>query len=452
LEFNFDLNLVQSQKLLLTPQLKQALEVLRMNSLELNEYLEEQVEANLVLEIIENEDGDDENTDDLQEDMEAEYRTDRIEFQEQTDEALEYVIDKSPGTMSLKEYLMFQLNTSGLNSIQKHIGEYLIGNTDENGYLLVGIPETALHLNVPTSMIAVVLQELQSFEPPGVCARNLKECLLIQLRQLENIDEEVINIVSNHLDALAANKIAAVAKNTGLSLHRVCEVLEFIKTMEPKPGRAFAYTEEIKYVNPDIIVKKLKDKFEVLINEDSVTPLKISTYYKKMITEDISSETRKFIQNKIDSALWVIKCIEERKNTVRKISECIVNKQLDFFDKGKRYLKPLNMKTVAKETGMHESTVSRAVNGKYLQCTWGIFELKYFFPGKISTVSGEDVSIERIKLKLKQIVETEDKINPLSDSEISAILGREGMGISRRTVAKYRAILGISPADKRRKY
>lgn len=458
LDFNFDLNLVQSQKLILTPQVKQALEILRMNGQELIEYIEEQLEINPVLEV------DDENELTEQEEYALEDEGDDWEEargsivgkgtqdEDSFKEISDFTVDKSSVRLSLKEHLRFQLNTSMLSERMRLIGEYIIDNIDENGYLTIGLTEIASFLNIPVRETAKVLGVLQKFDPPGICARSLKECLLIQLDQMDNVDENVYRVVEYYLDNLAENKITAVAKSTGLSVGKVAEIFEFIKTLEPKPGREFYCDDEVKYIVPDCMVKKIKNKFEVLINEEVLPILNISSYYRKVVNEDINIEARKFIQSRIDSGLWLIKCIEQRKNTIRKIAETIVEKQSDFFEKGKNYIKPLTMKEVARIVGMHESTVSRAVNSKYLQCSWGVFELRYFFTAKISTCSGKEISNDNIKEKLKSIIKHEDKKAPFNDSQITELLKQEGIEISRRTIAKYRAEIGIPTVSKRRKY
>ncbi len=458
MEFNFDLNLVQSQKLVLTPQVKQALEVLRMNSQELFEYIEEQLETNPALEAVdesEMNDHQDLNVKLLEDEWEENINK-KEQYGVQGDDTFEdisdFTIDKSSVRLSLKEHLMFQLNTSDLDEEFRVLGEFVIDNIDENGYLKTGLSEIASYFNVPVKRLGKVLDVLQTFDPPGICARNLKECLLIQLRQMDVVDQNVFVLVEDYLDSLADNKITFVAKSTGLNVHKVAELYEFIKKLEPKPGREFYSSDDVKYIIPDCIVKKIKSRYEVLINEDAFPIVNISSYYRKVVKEDINIEAKKFIQSRIDSGLWLIKCIEQRKNTIRKVAECIVNKQSEFFEKGRNYIKPLTMKEIAHEINMHESTVSRTVNTKYLQCAWGVFELRYFFTAKISSGCGNDISSENVKERLKKLFKDEDKMAPLSDSGISEILKKEGIKISRRTVAKYRAELGISVASKRKKY
>ncbi len=458
MDFNFDLNLVQSQKLVLTPQVKQALEILKMNCQELFEYVEEQLEINPALEVAEDDglSGQEDYSAEAGEDEWEENIAGKEELKTQDADALEdisdFTVDRSSVRLSLKEHLMFQLNTtSELSEKFKAIGEYIIDNIDENGYLTAELPEIAFYFNLPVKKVKRILEFLQTFDPPGICARNLKECLLIQLKQIGGIDENVYRMVELYLDNLADNKIDDVAKNTGLSVKKVTEIFEFIKTLEPKPGREFYSDNHIKYITPDCSVKKIKNRFEVLINEEAFPVLNISGYYRKVVNEDINIEAKKFIQSRINSGLWLIKCIEQRKSTIRSVAECIVSKQIEFFEKGRNYIKPLIMKKVAEEINMHESTVSRTVNSKYLQCVWGVFELRYFFTAKTSTGFGKGISNSDIKEILKEIYKREDKKAPLSDNQIRELLSKEGIGISRRTVAKYRLEIGVPSAAKRKK-
>lgn len=446
LDFNFDLNLVQTQKLLLTPQLKQALEILKMTSQELFEFVEEELEKNPVLDALENDDNcggvsGKEASEESGWDEEG-YIIDRVDS----------ALDRATVELTLKEHLMFQLNMSDLDKELRLVGEYLIDNIDENGYLSIDLPEAAAFFNLPVSKVKKALNLVQTFDPPGICARNLKESLLIQLKSINCSDEAIIKIVENHLDELAENKIAQVAKSTKLDIQKVVEAFDFIRTLEPKPGRAFSGSEEVKYIIPDVIIRRIDGNFVVIVNDDAIPLIGINEYYKRVLNQNISSEARKFIKNKMDSAIWLIKCIEQRRSTLRKVAECIVERQKEFLEQGRLHIKPLTMKEIAEEIGMHESTISRTLSAKYLQCTWGVFEMRYFFSGKLSSVSGELIASQNVKEELKELIKKEDKKNPLSDSEIAEIFNGKGLNISRRTVAKYRAEMEIPSGSKRRKF
>lgn len=453
MDFNFDMDLVQSQKLILTPQLKQALEILKMNSQELADYVDEQIEENPVIELEEEElTPEEENIVSIEQvDWESLKHSDKKNEYEVLEDIDEFSYDTTVNRVSLKDHLLFQLHTSDLGRDDFEIGEFLIENTDENGYLLIDTNDAAAYFNISSNRVKSILAIIQTFDPPGVCARSLKECLLIQLSNMDNLDSNIIKIVEHHLDDLASNKVKLVAKSTGLDPHKVEEIFDFVKTLEPKPGRGFSSEDDVKFIIPDITVREIKGKFDVLINEDSIPLININQYYKKIILQDISIETKKYIQNKIDSARWIIKCIEQRKNTIRRIAECIVDKQQDFFSKGKSHIRPLTMKAVALDADMHESTVSRAVAGKYIQCRWGIFEMRYFFSGGLISKSGDEISDKNIKVKLQEIVKAENKKSPLSDSKIADAFKESGIDISRRTIAKYRAEINIPSAAKRRR-
>lgn len=449
MDFYFDLSLIQSQKIILTPQLRQAIEILKMNSQELSEYILREMETNPALEMNSPFSETQEETEELENDN---YYDAGVRHDDSENRVSRVFLDTSAVGLSLKEHLLLQLHALSMSEIDIEIAEYLIDNVDDNGYLCINLSEVAAFFNIPIRKVEKNLNLLQTFDPPGICARNLKECLLIQLNQMEIQDRDILNIVMNHLDGLADNKLSAVAKETGLSIKRVAEVLEFIKTLEPRPGREFYGLDGVKYIIPDVTVKEINDRFEVLINEESTPPITISSYYKKVLKEDINIEAKKFIQSKIDSVAWLIKCIKQRKNTLIRVSEHIVNSQIEFFKKGKGYIKPLTMKEVAAMLDIHESTVSRTVSGKYLQCSWGVFDMKYFFPPRVLAASGKEITGNSIKKKIQGIIDSEDKKHPLSDSQIVDILKKEGLEISRRTVAKYRCDLKIPSSSKRKKY
>lgn len=449
MDFYFDLSLIQSQKIILTPQLRQAIEILKMNSQELSEHILREMETNPALEMSSPFSETNEETKELENDN---YYDAGVRHDDSENSVNRVFLDDSTVGLSLKDHLILQLHALSMSEIAIEIAEYLIDNVDDNGYLCINLSEVAAFFNTPIRKVEKILNLLQTFDPPGICARNLKECLLIQLNQMGIQDRDILNIVRDHLDGLADNKLSAVAKETGLSIKRVVEVLEFIKTLEPRPGREFYGLDGVKYIVPDVTVKEIDDRFEVLINEESTPSITISNYYRKVLKEDINIEAKKFIQSKIDSVAWLIKCIQQRKNTLIRVSEHIVNSQIEFFKKGKGYIKPLTMKAVAAMLDIHESTVSRTVSGKYLQCSWGVFDMKYFFPPRVLAASGKEIAVNSIKKKVKGIIDSEDKKHPLSDNKIVDILNKEGLEISRRTVAKYRCDLKIPSSSKRKKY
>jgi len=369
LYFDIDFNLQKSQKVLLTPQVKQAYDILRMSSQELFDYLEKQLQDNPALDICEK--GRDT------------YKTPKEFVKEFNDDSTDEINDNfarySQPRISLKEYLLFQLYASKLNKDFIPIAEYLIDSVDENGYLTVNLPEVAEFFNAPLQKVNFTLEFLQTFDPPGICARNLKECLLIQLRQTDAFDVDTAKVIECHLDDLAGGKLEKVSENTGFDIEKIKEIYDFIRTLEPKPGREFYSFDHVKYVVPDIIIRKNKLKYEVLINEEALPVVSINRYYKRMINRNISRYTRNYILSSMNKALWVIQCIEQRKEILKRVAEYIVDKRYDFFDKGEKYFELINIDEISDALSVHSSLIQRAIENKYIQCKWGVFELRYFF-------------------------------------------------------------------------
>ncbi len=357
MDFNIDFNLVRSQKLLLIPQLKQALEILEMSSQELFRHIEEQMEANPVLETA------------MEDKASCEYAGDCLE---------ELQPDDTPAVLSLKEHLLLQLKAMELDKLRNMVGEYLIDNTDENGYLNADVCEVASFFNIPAIKVHRVLDILQKFDPPGICARNLKECLLLQLRQMEEADGNALHIVDKHLDKLASNDVQAVAEITGLPAGEVLGIFNKIRSLEPRPGREYYDKESSGPLVVDIVVKTINGRLEVLINDEAFPEVEISSGFSLPAGECPDAETDRFIRSNVSNAVWLIKCLEERKNIILKIAEAVVERQREFFEKGTAYLKPLNASHLADAMDMHESILLKALTGKYLECRWGVFELKYF--------------------------------------------------------------------------
>lgn len=449
MDFDFDLRLVQSHKIILTPQLRQAFEILKMNSRELSEYIQDELETNPALEV---NPSDIKSKEEVLLPMYDEDSSGTINDYDVNEIIEKFSVDRSTSVVSLKEHLLLQLHTSDVVCRDMEIGEYLIDNVDRNGYLSVDISEVASFFNIPAKRVERVLEHIQTFDPPGVCARNVKECLVIQLMQSGNKDGDAMEVIENHLEDLAENKILQIAKSLGISVERVNQIHDLIRSLEPRPGREFYEYEDTKFIVPDVIVKEVGGKFTAIINDEALPIINISSYYKGILQDDISIEAKKFIQSKIESVKWLIKCIEQRKITLFKVTDCIVKYQNEFFKMGKEHIRALTMKHVAKDINMHESTVSRTVSGKFLQCSWGVFDMKLFFQARVSSSTIEDMTSEKIKSKIKEIIDKENKKSPLKDNEIVNLLIKYGIEISRRTVAKYRNQLNIPVAAKRKKY
>ena len=354
-------------------------------------------------------------------------------------------------TSSLADHLVWQMRLSDLTDEQMHIGEEIIGNLNEDGYLMVLLEELAQELKVDQSEIEVVLYRIQRMDPPGVAARSLQECLLIQAELLEE-DDELEMIIEKHMPELENKNYAAISKAMDLPLERVKEKCKVIHQMEPKPGRIFA-SNESQFVVPDIYVMKVGKEFMVVLNEDGIPRLKISKSYQEQIASgELKGETKSYVKEKLKSAAWLMKSIFQRQRTVFRVTEVILKRQIEFFEKGPQALKPMVLKDIADELGLHESTISRVTNNKFVHTPHGIYELKYFFNSAISRSDGEDMASESVKQKIKALVSEEKTTNPLSDQQIADMLAEEKINIARRTVAKYREAMGILPSSKRKKF
>jgi RNA polymerase sigma-54 factor len=307
---------------------------------------------------------------------------------------------------------------------------------------------TGAHVDEVTS----VLQRVQVFDPIGVGARDLQECLLIQARNLNPPRELVVEILENHLQFLESKNYAALVRAVKRSPPEVKEAVEAILKLDPRPGRAFS-DESIEYVSPDLYVIKVDGEYVILLNEDGMPKLRVSSYYKEALSGDqvIPTDAKDYIHGKLKAAAWLIKSIHQRQRTLYRVAQSIVKLQQDFFDHGVAHLKPMVLRDVAEDVGMHESTISRVTANKYMHTTHGIFELKYFFNSSINSVLGDAVASESVKERIRQLIKEENPSKPFSDQDIVGILERENISIARRTVAKYREVLGILPSSKRRK-
>ncbi len=354
---------------------------------------------------------------------------------------------------SLPEHLMEQLHMLDLTNQELAIGEYLIWNIRDDGYL-----DPALNLETVANMfetdvqtVEKILKKIQFLDPTGVGSRNLRECLMVQLEEQGKQDTIAYRILKDHFDEFKNKHYEKIMDALQIDKEELQKNLDLILKLNPKPGEG-AFDSRSNYIVPDFIVEKVDDKLVVSLNDWNIPPLRISNLYKKMLMDrkKYDKETRKYIRKKVESARWFITSIWQRKITMLKVMEAIVEKQREFFEKGPEYIKPLTMREIAEMIDMDISTVSRVANGKYVQTDYGVFELKYFFNEKIETEDGEEISTRRIKQRIKEIIEAEDKHKPLSDEKIAEILKKEGFPIARRTVAKYREQLQIPVARLRK--
>ncbi|MGB7603960.1 MAG: RNA polymerase factor sigma-54 [Lutisporaceae bacterium] len=467
MRMGYELTIEQQQKLVITPELKLALKILQLPSVELEEFIQHELEANPVLELVEEikdeKIHDKQNVKAEQKEKEKEidwkeylqfqgksYYTDSFDNEDASEGGYDNLISYSS---TLKEHLLFQVNMSLLKNELKDIGELIVESLDDNGYLKTDINELASMTNTNISTVEKALDIIHTFEPAGVGARDLKECLLIQLNLKGQLNEKTKKIVTQHLDDIACNRLNNISKALCISIDEAQALSDVIRELEPKPGRAFESNTTTKYIIPDVYIEKVGDEYIVTINDYYNSSLRISQYYRNLLqNEDKTSQTSIFINNKLSSALWLIKSIEQRKNTLQNVMQAIVEYQREFFDNGVMHLKTMTLKNIAELVGVHESTVSRAIHGKYVQTNRGVFEIKYFFKSGVDSRSGDAISSESIKKMIKNFIDKEDHKRPISDQLIADDLIKEGCLISRRTVAKYRDELRIPASSKRKRY
>lgn len=448
---DMEMNINQYQKILMTPQLDYSLKILKLNNEELLEFIDEEMMINPLLEYKEN-------TDIPNKMIVVDYEMDEeYSRKNNSDNETDY-INSIPDTLSLKpslvQHLMLQLHTIDHSKVMNKICEYLIESIDENGYLQIDIDEVAKALKVTVERVNQGIEIIQGFDPPGIGARNLKECLKIQVARKHIVDPSIIIFIDQYLEWIAENKIPQVAQAMGIDIDEVKKLLDTIKHLDPRPGSGFSL-ETVRYIKPDIIVTNCNGVFEIAINKELIPALQVNHYYAKLLENkhQLITEEYHYINKHINSASWLIRCIDQRVQTLERVAKAIVEHQTSFFKSGEKYLKPLTLKEIAYDLNLHESTISRAVNGKYLLCQWGTFELKYFFSSKtIKKELGEDGSSATAKYELKKMIEEEDKRHPLSDTALCEGLKEKSIHISRRTVAKYRTQLNIPSMDLRRMF
>lgn len=368
------------------------------------------------------------------------------------EEKRQFMFDSMTVGTSLQEHLMEQVRTSELVEEQRPLAETLVGNIDEYGYLKVTLEELSTGSGIPVEKFEAVLKVVQGFHPVGVGARDLRECLLIQMERLNKQHTLEYRIVRDYMDALGKRRIPEIGRGTGEDVVDVQKAIVRIGLLEPRPGRAFLPDND-QYVSAEVFVVKQEDEFVVTTNNDQIPHLRISNTYKDLMAQaDSSTEVREYIREKIRAGKFLIKSLHQRQETIRKIGVEIVKRQREFMEKGIAFLKPLTMVQVAEVVGVHETTVSRAVSGKYMQTPQGVFEMKYFFTSGIQTASGEGMSNTSVKDMIADIFKAEDPNKPLSDQEVVQMLTEKGIAIARRTIAKYRSELNILPSNLRKVY
>lgn len=432
----------QVQKLIMTPELRQAITVLQYSATELMDYLHQEIIDNPIFEMNEKE------FEKYDVFYNSYFKGKKINYNFDDNWSIWDTIPMPERT--LEDFLLEQARFLDLNKEVYEIFKYLVGCLDDSGYLTISLEEIAEQLKVSVCKVEEALVILHSLEPVGVGSRSLQENLMIQLTRLESVDTLAVEVVKNYLKELGERKFNKIAQQLKISVHEVQQIFDFIKTLKPKPTMNFNNSNNPKYIIPDVIIQLNEGEVVVMIN-DKITPkLRINSQYHQYFQNQNGDETSKYLNEKLISAKWLIKSIEQRKNTIYKVTKAIFKHQSTFFMDHR--LKPLTLKEIAKEVGVHESTVSRAINQKYAQTPAGTFELKYFFTTGITTADGTDISAENVKREIIQLIEQENKHKPLSDQKLTDILNKKGINISRRTVAKYRDELGILPSSSRRRY
>ncbi|RVU55683.1 RNA polymerase factor sigma-54 [Anaerosphaera multitolerans] len=440
MDLNIKLN--QVQQLNLTTQLIQAIEIIELNSMELEDFLMKESEENIFV--------------DYQGEVERKKTVEFLKRRGEKKEDYYGVPDEEESSYEryisskvlLRDVLMEQLDALKLTKAEKKIGEFLVDNIDSSGYLKIDLNEASDILNVDTHDVFYILKKIWQFEPRGIGARDLRECLLLQI---EDGDDVLKGIIEYHLEDISENRINKIAKNLNISIEETLENIEKIKKLNPKPGSGFDTSQEpTVYIRPEVFVEVEGEELTLSFEGEGSSNIAVNEYYLKMLERDIDDETKKYLNDKFSRTMFLINSIEQRMENIRKVSKEIVERQRDFFLYGSP-LKPMTLKDVAEALGISESTVSRVTKNKYLQSNKGIFPMKYFFSTSISA-SGGSVSKDYIEKLLIDIIENEDKLKPLSDQKITDIINKKGIDINRRTIAKYRSELGIGSAKNRRSF
>jgi RNA polymerase sigma-54 factor len=460
------------QKLILTPSLQQAIKLLPMSTLELSDLLNQEMVENPLLEEVPTEEQQPEAAAAEKPEAEAEQPRDKTDSWDDQDyeyffgdylddgyrprqpqevKELPPIENTLSTSSSLADHLLWQLSLQSDDEKLREIGSAIVGNLDDDGYLVASLDEIAAMGPWPSEDVERALKLVQGFDPIGVAARDLQECLLLQIRHLGLEGTPTERVVTEHLRLLQNHQVPEISRKLGIPIEDLKEHIEVIRHLDPKPGSRFNPSQS-QYVIPDVYVVKVEDQYVAGLNEDGLPQMRISPVYRRLLDKNSenSDETRAYVKDKFRSALWLIKSVEQRQKTIHKVATSIINFQKDFLDHGIEHLRPLVLRDVANDIGMHESTVSRVVTNKYMHTPQGVFEMKYFFHSGISSSYGDAVSSVTIKNRIKKIIEGEDPKKPLSDSKIVSILQREGLMLARRTIAKYREELKIPTSNQRK--
>jgi len=481
------LALRQTQRVVMTPLLQQAIQLLQLSTLELEQVVRKELEENPLLEELPTEGAeapaattttpspeaaaepppptpppaepasnetasvDSERADELPFDLSSvifDQADERTPVSTESREELPFENLGGSETTSLTDHLSEQLRLATDDPDTLSIGMAIIGNLDEDGYLRAELIEIAQGTGRPVEEVEKVLALVQNFDPRGVAARSIQECLLLQLHADPEPDPVSVEIVERYFEDLGRRRYAEIARAMKLSLDRIMESVEEIQSLEPKPGRSFAVVDS-RYIVPDVTIQKVGADYVVVLNEEGIPRLRVNALYRSLLRRS-GDEAKQYVEQKIRSAVWLIKSVEQRQRTLRRVAQSLVNFQRDFLDKGLPYLRPLALRDVGDDINMHESTISRVTTNKYVQTPQGLFELKFFFHSGIESTNGAMVSSVSVKKMIRDMVEAEEAASALSDQEIAQALHGQGLTIARRTVAKYREEMGILPSHQRR--
>jgi RNA polymerase sigma-54 factor len=493
-------HLKMTQQLVMTPQLQQAIKLLQLSRMELVDLVRTEMTENPLLEGADEQDeepvpsgespaevadhaasaepkeadrSEEVKGEDGANEIDWDQYLDHYQLQGHTAPSNRGLADEElPGAEStltkktdLFDHLSWQIRLSSFTLEEEKVALLVIGNLDDDGYFKMPAVEgeaddaaprdplvrVAFEAGVGIEFAESVLHKVQALDPIGIAARDLRECLLLQVRYINADTPEIVAIIERHLKHLESKNYGAIAKDLRISIDEVVKAVKVISRLEPKPGRAHS-ADEAQYITPDVYVHKMGDKYVTILNDDGLSKLRISGMYRAALKNGQAGAAREYIQEKLRSAVWLIRSIHQRQRTIYKVTESIVKFQRDFLDKGIAHLKPLILRDVAEDIGMHESTVSRVTTNKYVHTPQGIYELKFFFNSAINRTGGDEIASEAVKNHIKQIVAAEDPKHPHSDQRIVEILKGQGIEIARRTVAKYREVLGILPSSRRKKY
>lgn len=425
--------------------------------LEINPLLEIETDLDEEMELKETEESaeeDDEEEEEKEEEIDWEEilnDEDNLEIRTPREKKEDEIDRPEPAPVTLMDHLFEQLYLAPIKNNGQKIGEYILWCLDDDGYLSCPVELIAENVDAPVEEVEEILTIIQGFDPPGIAARNLQECLLIQLDQMPKPDEKAIEMVKLHYEDFKNKRFEKLAKNLEIDLQEVKRIMELIARLNPKPGERYV-SEAENYIIPDVIVEKIDGQFRVVLNDWKIPRLRINKQYKQLLKDKkaVGKETRDYIRQRLESARWLINSIYQRRSTIQRVMESILNHQREFFEKGKEALKPMILKDVAEDVHLDISTVSRVTSGKYVQTDFGVFELKYFFSERMEMISGEEVSNKLIKSRIKEMIDNENPHKPLNDQTISEMLRKYDFKVARRTVAKYREQMMIPVARLRR--